>query len=155
KTTGLVRLTEVNTGKEIRRISGEQNTAASAIAYAPDGKTLAFSYSNQIYMHEAETGKELHKIGVPLAVTALAFAPDGRTLAAKAQDRSIYLLETATGNRKHRLGEDQTGQRLNAAILRFASGDLAALAFSPDGRTVATGDGNTLRLWDVTTGKEA
>jgi hypothetical protein len=46
-----------------------------------------------------------------------------------------------------------TGKRLRQ--LAGHQGDIASLAFSPDGRTLATGCYNaTLHLWDVTTGKE-
>jgi WD40 repeat protein len=154
KTIASVRLSEVNTGKEIRKISAEQRSAASALAYSPDGKMVAFSYLNHIYLHETGTGKELHDIGVPLGVTALAFAPDGKTLAAKTQNRTVHLIDVTSGENTHRLGEDQAARRVNVVGLRFGGNDLGALAFSPDGKMIATGDGNTLRQWDAATGKE-
>jgi DNA-binding beta-propeller fold protein YncE len=69
-----------------------------------------------------------------------AFSPDGRTAALANADTTIRLLESATGKELHRL--------------KAHDGGTAALAFTPDGRTLASrgsSDG-TIRLYDVAKG---
>jgi WD40 repeat protein len=83
-------------------------------------------------------------------ITALAFAPQGgpghSVLLAAAGAGVVDLWDAGRGRLLHRLsGLDQGG---------------ICLAFSPDGRLLATGedprtaDHGTIRLWDTTTGKE-
>jgi hypothetical protein len=70
---------------------------------------------------------------------ATATSPDGK-LEATAEDKSIVLT-------------DVTGKVLNK--LQGHTGKVTALAFSPDGKTLASGSADqSVRLWDVATGKE-
>ncbi|MGH7169031.1 MAG: WD40 repeat domain-containing protein, partial [Gemmataceae bacterium] len=63
------------------------------------------------------------------------FSPDGRALAV-ADERGIVLHDLASGRQFHRLSG-------------FAAG-VSALAFSPDGKTLASGhDDTTVLLWNV------
>jgi len=136
----LVRLWDVGTGKEIQKL-----TAAAPFAFTHDGKALAgrLGYS-ALCLWDVATGKVLREIvnekGYPMG--PMAFSQDGRLLArVDAKTQAICLWDT----------EDWK------EIRRWAGGipTVKALAFAPDGKTLASGGNDRLvHLWDVTTGRE-
>src|SRR5262249_45334194 len=84
---GIIQLWDVAAGKELRRMQGTQK-AASSVAFAPDGKTLATASSDASGDHtirfwEAATGKELRRMELhPWSAIDIAFSRDGKVLAA-------------------------------------------------------------------------
>ena len=79
---------------------------------------------------------------MPLGAIAygVAFAPDGRSVAVACQDRALYLLDVDTHQ---------------ARILRGHDDQVFAVAFSPDGKRLASGSwSGEIRLWDVASGGE-
>jgi hypothetical protein len=74
----------------------------------------------------------------------LTFCSDGKALACISRDSAIGLLDVTTGKELRRIGDARQGNSL--------------IAFSPDGKTIASapGDDNrTITLWELATGKEA
>ncbi len=112
---------------------------ASAIAFSPDGKTLATPCGdNAVRLWDAPTGQLLDTLeGHALSVACVSFSPDGRTLASGSWDRTIRLWDVAT----------------RKPIATLPDGHIVdALSFSPDGKTLASvGGSRTVRLWDTTT----
>ncbi|WP_433361932.1 caspase, EACC1-associated type [Streptosporangium sp. CA-115845] len=114
--------------------------SAWAVAYSPDGKTLAVSETDgTIRLWDVATHRP---IGTPLTghqdvVPSVAFSPDGKTLASAGLDGTVRLWNVAT----HRpIGAPLTGH----------SEFVWAVAFSPDGHTLASaGNDKTIRLWDI------
>ncbi len=152
-----VRLWDVPTGREIRRLPGHgRNYNDSPLAaLSPDGKILAAGLGlfEPICLWDAATGKKLRELENPRwAWGHLAFSADSKTVAASSADvgantfrHRIAVWDVASGRLLQRL--DGGAEKLPFAV---------PIAFAPDGRQLASGGaGETLRLWDLKTGKEA
>src|SRR5262249_17249086 len=133
---GNIQVWDVATGKELRRMR-ETQKAASAAIFAPDGKTLATasadaSGDHTIRFWDVGTGRELRRLELNAwSETDIAFRPAGKLRAAvgghpgvRNPTSDVPLWDVARGGELPPL-RDLTGRGM-------------ALAFSPDGRTLAT-----------------
>jgi RNA polymerase sigma factor (sigma-70 family) len=142
-----VRVWDVAGGRQERAITcAGASHQMEAVAFSPDGRRLAVADYGRgvVRLLDAATGEELRQLaqGGP---AALAFAPDGKTLAAGGRGGgAVVLWDVATGG-KVRTIPVRPGNGL--AITD-------AVAFSPDGRLLATGHHHTaVCLWEAATGK--
>lgn len=175
----LARLWEVSTGKELRRFpagnSPAGNGAKRALAFSPDGATLAGGGfgDGRLHLWGAATGKELATFpGGGGEIQSVAFAPNGKTVALAAD--SIHFYDPVTGKEQLRIDRrarglafDRDGSVLtgavSGAIYRWdaASGrqltpdaaqdsGVTQILVSADGRSVFTADQEGgLQVWDV------
>jgi len=136
--TGAPRLTMRWQDTEAPRGAGTTaNDATTAVAFSPDGATLAGGIWRGVALWDADTGEMRHLWTTGSPVTALAYSSDGHALAAGRQDGMIQVFDTATGNSRGTLP---------------AFNGQGNVAFSPDGRWLAaTGVYNEVRVWDART----
>ncbi|MBO0776500.1 MAG: PD40 domain-containing protein, partial [Actinobacteria bacterium] len=122
-----------------------RNSYVSALAFAPDGRTLAASDSaNGVLYVWNVAGRNLLTTPVPLTASTgpLAFSPDSGTLAVS---------DGGTGG--VRLW-DVPSRAWGTTLTGPQSKGVRGIAFSPDGKTLAVADANgTVDLWDTASGK--
>ena len=114
-----------------------------AVAYSPDGQTLASSGSSDgtVQLWDVESGTHTRTLkGHTDTVRTLAFSPDGKTLVSGSKDDTLRMWDTNTGRMLRKLAGH--------------SNDLKSVAFSGDGKMIASGSEDaTVRLWDAKTGR--
>jgi WD40 repeat protein/beta-lactamase regulating signal transducer with metallopeptidase domain len=122
----IILVLDVATGE--LRLPGEETTDGAVAGDAGEGP-LAFDVRSP------------RVLNMPSEVRAAALAPDGKTFAVALADKTVLLLDVATG-----------ATRLT---VRAHDDPVTCLAFAPDGKTLATGSQDrTVRLWDVGAAEE-
>lgn len=132
----LSRFWNIETAKEALQVPSH----GSSIAFAPDGKSFAVMSSSGIVFREAATGREIHSVQATAGTPV--FSWDGRLLATASLDlrkplSPVHVWEVATGRE----------------VCRFEGqvGGVWSTSFAPDGRTLASGGGDsTILIWDLT-----
>ena len=135
-------LWDISTAQRRLSLTTQHTGAVYSVAFSPDGKTLASGSQDQtLRLWDPNTGEHGATLRYPGYVTSVAFSPDGTLLAIGSSNwvnGQIQLLDTKTFQpRETLMGHTEV---------------IAALAFSPDGRTLASAsyDG-TILLWGTGT----
>ncbi len=135
-----VRIWDLAKQREIHQFPGVKGGVVGPVAVSPDGAQLIFassyttwsagasSYVVHVWDLSAQPPKQLPSLpGHAATVRAVTFAPDGKLLATADDDGRLILWEPATG------------KNLNDWKL---GGAITSLAFAPDSRHLAVGNGN-------------
>jgi WD40 repeat protein len=182
-----LRAWDAATGKPRRTVTGRGEFTVD-FAFAPDSKTLAHvgDDGNTVLLLDTETWTERRRLTHPSRVRAVAFSPDGHTLATTMEARGIYavrLWDPATSAEARasgdptptppqggaRNGGEQRAERSRGSLARdvpvrfdLQGEGPRTLAFSPDGKTIASVVNDfpisthaTLSLLDVAKAPEA
>jgi WD40 repeat protein len=128
-------LWDVVTGKPLRDFKKHLG-AVTSVAFSPDGKTiLSGSLDRTLILWDATSGEPIRTfIGSTDRINAIAFSPDGRTAISGEGSEEIF---NNTIERDMILWDISTGKALQHFEGHTAT--IAAVAFSPDGRTALSG----------------
>jgi RNA polymerase sigma factor (sigma-70 family) len=151
------RLFDLATGRVLHTLGNQGSVEVGA--FTPDGRTIVLQQMYDLVFCDAATGKVLRTMKGPVTnrwtLGSLTLTPDGKAMALTSQGKVVDLIDFESGktirtfrmeNPESALGPDWPS--------------VCAIAFSPDGKLMATGGydndkGNEFaRLWEVETGKE-
>jgi WD40 repeat protein len=145
KEAGEVFVWETESGRRLLALT-DQHGGVESVAFSPDGALLACgSEDRTVRIREAETGRTLRTLQCQDVVLRVAFGGDG-------------LLAVGCGN-NYRIPADILLYKVaDGHLVRRLTGHKALIwgvAFSPDGKRLASASGDeTVRIWDVGTGRE-
>ncbi len=137
---------ETRTGRELCTLAVPKGQTVMAVAFLPDGRIVTRSGRDSVLRFwDADTGKALREAPLPGATLGSPFAisPDGKRVV------------TVTSNPPNvvKVSDLETGREL--ATLTGHGGIVSSLAFSRDGRWLATGaTDNAVMVWDMGSGQQ-
>ena len=133
---GTLKIWNTENGTEIRSV---KLGSVDALAYSPDGKTLAVSDGAQIHLFNTTTWESAGTLVVHLEqqpVTAFTFSPDGKSLAVGGWSKKLSLWDV--------------GKRKLIEVVGEHTGEILSIAWSPKPNLLATGGTDkVVSLWDM------
>lgn len=112
----------------------------NTVVFSPDGKTLFSSfYESSIKQWDLSTRKVTKVLsGNQGNIYALTISPNGQYLASGSVDGTIQVWQAANGT---------------LVRTQKTTGTINALKISPNGQILASSSGNTIKLWQLSTGR--
>ena len=120
------------TGARLRIGKGGPGRGDRATAFSPNGQYLAVSSSTGIWLYDTVNYREVALLSSPDPVYSIAFSPDGNAIVGS--QNQVWSIVT-----KEKIATFSPGRHV---------------AFSPNGKTIASSAGRTIILWDIVTQQE-
>ena len=137
-----VKLRDASTRKELAALKGNTQVVTSLV-FSPDSKTLASVSTAETILWDTDTRQELVRLKDATAQAGpmrAVFSPNGKTIAVNG-DRAASIWDISS--------------RHEVTTLERQTDGIDSVAFSPDGKTIASGSSNLmLKLWDAGSGRE-
>jgi WD40 repeat protein len=154
----VAKVLDSNDGRVHASFSSPGNGTIFCTAFHPDGRQAATrNPDGTVTLWDTGTGQEIRTLrGHTTAVTGVAYSTDGRMLASASASPDGAGYFKPGGEVK--LWDVETGREIRT--LRRDTGVFQVLAFSPDSRLLALGEGGSFatsgeaHVWDVATGGE-
>ena len=139
---GTIRVWDADTGLQIGNSLTGHTSRVCSVAFSPDGKKIVSgSLDETIRIWDVETGRQIGDpiTGPAVAVCSICFPSIGRKFAVQCGDNTI------------RIWDAETGRPFGEPLEHTA---VYSVAFSHDGKKIASGGDNTIRIWDAETGRQ-
>jgi WD40 repeat protein len=136
------RLWDVKTGMLLRTLRSEKGYV-TIVAWSPEGKRLALASaeSGYVIVFDAVRGEHIKTVGLGQPVAALGWAPDGLSVAYVGSATPVQIWELSAAKPSKTLD---------------TSGDVSySFSWSPDGKTIAVGGANAIRVYEFESGNVA
>jgi eukaryotic-like serine/threonine-protein kinase len=150
-----VRVWDARTEREVFRLPAAMRAITvsyCAVGFSPDGRYLVTgNFNGAVQVWDAGTGQAVGTLDThSREIRGVVFSRDGEHLALASSDGIVKLWDAK------RLDKERLDEKKEARLTLRArvAGPGLSVAFSPDGRRLATGgEENTVKIWDVRNGQ--